>query len=226
MGTTTRHATLSLALGLSIFALAACDAEDTEPAPTNPGAEEPAPAEMRPTNQAAEVDEGTGAVTGINPRATEFADEISALGYDINRLPPLGDLVAELQAEPEKLHTLMESFSSSLGVRCSGCHTVMGENGRPDFAAATPEKNITTGMWNEFVVKLSFSDGSPLFCDSCHQGQLEFLDRTNTRELGAWMRTNFVQGLARRDSESNNCATCHGAPFQGEFLQNWAAVSP
>ena len=48
------------------------------------------------------------------------------------------------------------------------------------FAADTPQKRVAQKMWDEFVRKLSLPDGQPLYCDSCHQGKLTFLDRSDT----------------------------------------------
>jgi formate-dependent nitrite reductase cytochrome c552 subunit len=76
-------------------------------------------------------------------------------------------------------------------------------------------------MWQHFVKKLELADGNPLWCDSCHQGRAAFLDRGDDDALAAWMNANFVGKLARSDGGQHACATCHGSPFDGHFLDAW-----
>jgi hypothetical protein len=90
-----------------------------------------------------------------------------------------------------------------------------------DYSAETPEKNVATLMWKNWVAQATFNDGSPLYCDSCHQGKKEFLDRTNDTALGAWMRANFAAKLVQADDKPFQCKTCHGTPFKGDFLADW-----
>jgi hypothetical protein len=47
------------------------------------------------------------------------------------------------------------------------------------------------------------------------------LDRRDDDALAAWMQDNFVGKLARSDGAQHGCATCHGDPFDGEFLDEW-----
>ncbi len=142
------------------------------------------------------------------PIATAMKSDLEALGLDLSHLPPLGKL------EPRTLRKVMPLFAKALGVKCTGCHA-------DDIAAPTPNKKVATKMWNEFVVKLSASDGTPIFCDSCHQGRELALDRRDEHVLGEWMNLHFVKELSRRDSQDNSCATCHGEPRQMRFLDKW-----
>jgi len=102
-----------------------------------------------------------------------------------------------------------------------------GDAGPPriplDYAKATPMRNLTTRMWDRWVQGLQFKDtNAQVFCDSCHQGKKTFLDRSNNEALSAWMRSNFIAQLENRaDETSLKCGSCHGAPFQGEFLAGW-----
>jgi hypothetical protein len=107
----------------------------------------------------------------------------------------------------------MRTFTKSLGVQCNGCHDTT------DFSKPTPQKTIAGHMWNDFVKQLSLADGSgALYCDSCHNGQKDFLDRSNHPALAAWMKANFVGKLKRNDGAAHNCGTCHGNPFQGDIF--------
>jgi len=91
-----------------------------------------------------------------------------------------------------------------------------------DFAAETEKKKIAKGMWSHFVRALKNKDGSGIYCDSCHQGKMQFLDRGNDRSLGAWMKANLVEKLARVDGKEHTCTTCHGEPFDGSFIDKWS----
>ena len=138
------------------------------------------------------------------------ADTLKAAGLDVNALPPLTMLT------PEQLQAVMTSFTVSLGVDCTGCHM------KNDFKAATREKNIAANMWEHFARGLEHTDGSALYCDSCHAGKQVFLDRSDSKKLSAYMTTNFVKPLKRRDGKKHDCSTCHGNPFVDMFLDTWA----
>jgi len=103
--------------------------------------------------------------------------ELKALGLTPGALPPLDQL------PPATLRKVMKTFTKTLGSRCEACH-VAG-----DFAAPTPRKAIALGMWNHFVRGLETKDGSPIYCDSCHQGSMTpLLDRHDQKALGRWQR--------------------------------------
>jgi hypothetical protein len=144
--------------------------------------------------------------------ASAMLGDLKALGLDPGALPPMDKL------PPETLRKVMKTFSKALGVPCSACHA-------KDFAAPTERKAIALGMWDHFARDLSAKDGSPLFCDSCHQGTLTpLLDRHDDKALGHWMEANYVEGLKRRDGKKHDCATCHGDPFTGHFMRTWVSV--
>lgn len=144
-------------------------------------------------------------------RATEHGKALSALGLDENNLPTMDKL------QPEQLRKVMGLFTKSLGVDCKFCH----KGG--DFKAPTEHKKLAERMWNEWVhgVKLKTNGvESPMFCDSCHQGKAEFLDKSNHDELAKWMKTEFVDRMHMQKGETT-CETCHGKPFDGDFLEKW-----
>lgn len=129
--------------------------------------------------------------------------------------------------EETRLRAIMSGFTKSLGVKCDFCHekkasrTAQGD-AELDFAADTANKKLAERMWDEWVVGLRMADKSPLFCDSCHQGKTEFLDRSDEDQLHAWMKQNFAQKLVQASGAPVGCGTCHGKPFNGEFLDDWA----
>jgi hypothetical protein len=134
--------------------------------------------------------------------------DLQALGLDAKSLPPIEKL------EPKTLRGVMKLLAKSLGVRCGDCHQ------QGDFAAPTRRKKIAARMWNEFAAKLAMSDGSPLFCDSCHQGRIVQLDRRDKKALSKWMDENFVAKLGRKDGQSQECETCH-VDMDMTFLSVW-----
>jgi len=134
------------------------------------------------------------------PVSSVLAGELRAIGLDAANLPPLEKL------EPTALRRVMKLFARSLGAKCGDCHAGQGTG---DFAAPTRRKKIAAKMWDEFVVKLQMTDASPLFCDSCHQGRIVQLDRTDKKALGRWMDANFVDKLKRKDGADHDCETCH-----------------
>lgn len=137
-----------------------------------------------------------------------LAGEVAAIGIDLKKPPSLGKL------EPEKLRKLMKLFAKSLTVKCAYCHV-------EDMAAPTPRKKVAEKMWNELVLKLANQDGSPIFCDSCHQGRIFQLDRHDKKALSGWMDDNFVGKMKRKDGKEHECATCHGDPPEYKFLDVW-----
>jgi len=147
----------------------------------------------------------------LAPKASMMAGDLTAAGLDPKKLPALDKL------DPKVLRAkVMPLFSKSLGIKCGDCHV------EGDFAAPTRRKNIANKMWDEFVVKLSMDDGSPLFCDSCHQGRVLQLDRHDKKALAKWMQANFVNPLKRRDGKDHECATCHGEEMDYELLKKWS----
>ncbi|HEY8074544.1 MAG TPA: photosynthetic reaction center cytochrome c subunit family protein [Labilithrix sp.] len=148
----------------------------------------------------------------MNPiKASAMSDDLKALGLDPKKLPPLNKI------EPEKLRKVMKIISNALGTQCTGCHDAN------DFRAWTPNKKVASHMWNDWVRGLAMNDGGVLFCDSCHQGHMKFLDRGDKKALGKWMEANFVTPLKRLDKKDHACATCHGEDFDPKFLDKWEA---
>jgi hypothetical protein len=143
------------------------------------------------------------------PSASAMAEDLKKLGIDPLHPPPLSKL------SPDVIRKLMPTFAKSLGVKCDACHDVN------NFKAWTPDKRVAAQMWQHFVVGLTLEDGSPLYCDSCHGGKSEFLDRNDKKALSAWMDANYVSKLKRADKKDHSCETCHGDPFEPKFLAAW-----
>jgi len=74
-------------------------------------------------------------------------------------------------------------------------------------------------MWSDFVAVLREMDGTPVFCDSCHQGQVKVLARDDDKVLADYMKANYVDRMARADEAAQKCATCHGDPFEPDIFR-------
>lgn len=185
------------------LALAACGGESNDGNGTPPPGPPP--------------DAGVQLGTMNAPVVSNMTEALADAGIDISNLPPLESLDRRARG------AVMRSFSESLGVTCEGCHA----GGKPlpdggtglDFKAPTRNKAIAVRMWNEMSKPFTLSENRTLYCDSCHQGKSKFLDRSDTQALGAWMSTNFVHGLQKKDGAELTCATCHGSPLVGRFLE-------
>jgi len=134
--------------------------------------------------------------------------DLEAIGFDVKKLPTFAKMDATKRVK------VMNTFSKALGVKCSACHL---EN----FKADTPHKRVARKMWDQWVVGLAMEDGSLLYCDSCHQGREEFLDKSDKKALSTWMQDELVTKLKRTDKKDHDCGTCHGETFDGDFLTHW-----
>jgi hypothetical protein len=142
------------------------------------------------------------------PVASAMGADLQALGLDPKNLTPIEKL------DPKALRGVMKLLARSLGGKCADCHS------EGDFAAQTRRKKIAIKMWNEFAAKLTTVDGSPVFCDSCHQGRIVQLDRTDKKALGKWMDASFVDGFKRKDGRAEECESCH-VGMDMHFLDSW-----
>ena len=197
-------------------AIAACGGGETQgPGPQVPGGPSatvstpPAPGSVTPPGTAGTATPPAPGGPMKTPSGSAMAEDLKKLGIDPLNPPPLNKL------SPDVIRKLMPTFAKSLGVKCEACHDVN------DFKKWTPKKRVAAGMWQHFVVGLRLEEGPPLYCDSCHGGKLEFLDRHDKKALSAWMDTNYVTKLKRVDKKDHSCETCHGDPFDPKFLDGW-----
>ena len=161
-------------------------------------------------------DHSHGAVAASTPlQASTMMAELKATGIPPSKLQPL----AKMSLEEKK--KLMPLFQKALGFKsCGGCHA--GGEGAFDFKAETHHKTIARGMWDHFVVPLRDAQGANVFCDSCHAGKVEVLNRSNHEDLMAFMKAQYVGKLRRGDGQDHTCATCHGQPMVPQiFAKLW-----
>lgn len=143
--------------------------------------------------------------------ATRMGEKLVAAGLDPKNLPPLETLNGAQRMKVMKL------FGESLGTPCIGCHA------EEDFTADTKRKRVAKRMYNELVRVLAMSDGSPVFCDSCHDGKMFVLDRRDRYAVATYMENRLVGKMKRADERDHDCATCHGDPPDFRFLSSWRA---
>ncbi|MFO0677321.1 MAG: hypothetical protein U0169_12370 [Polyangiaceae bacterium] len=169
---------------------------------------------LGPANVAVEPDKPVpfeGAMALVE--ASEFTNDLIAVGLDPKNLPPLDKLTRP------QLGRVMKTFSYSLGIPCIGCHD------QEKFEADTPRKRVARHMWNDFVRVLAIDDaagGGTLYCDSCHQGRVLTLDRKDKKLVADYMDDVFVARLKKiKSGEDHDCGSCHGDPPEFHIVDEW-----
>jgi hypothetical protein len=150
---------------------------------------------------AAPADDASAGPRG--PSATTFTAKLAAAGLDVNNLPSLHDLPMNQKMK------VMRTFNESMGIQCNSCHDLS------DYSIETKQKEIARAGWDEISRGLVMADGSgAIYCDSCHYGKFDFLDRSKGYDgIAQWMADNFVAKLADKSGEAMACTTCHkGGP--------------
>jgi hypothetical protein len=180
---------------VAAIVMGACSADAVAPGPATPK-------EKRP-------ERAPGPMADVH--ATRMGDKLVAAGLDPKNLPPLETLNGSQRMK------VMKAFSESLGTPCIGCHAEEG------FTADTKRKRIAKRMYNELVRVLVTSDGSAVFCDSCHDGKMFVLDRRDHYAVATYMENVLVGKMKRVDERDHDCATCHGDPPDFHFLDSWRA---
>ena len=218
-----RSSALSAALVVSLGAaslVAACGnppaAEVPPPPPassTMPGADKkpdaPPAGDKKPGPAAAgdkkpDVPPGMGEMPTFAP--SKMGEMLKEAGLDINNLKPMKSMKT---AEKSKV---MKAMSASVGRECKDCHDL------GDYKKQTPNKQIATHMWDEYVVPNKAAAGGPVFCDSCHQGKPKFLVK-DKEVVKVWMDANMVKAIERKDKAEQACATCHTDVFEMKIIE-------
>ncbi len=222
-----------LSVSLTVAALAACGGAGTGQGPNVPGtaSDSASAASSAPASASASASANASASASASasapvlppghmkpPVTSTMAADLTAIGLDVKNLPAMAKL------EPDKLRKVMKLFTKALGLQCNGCHL-------DDMAAATPRKRVTEKMWDDYARGFAMADGSPVFCDSCHQGSVAVLDRTDKRALSKWMDASFVaklkpKGPNAKGGASMECATCHGQDHEMHFIDLWKQGKP
>jgi hypothetical protein len=224
-----RSTPLSLLLSVSLAGaaiLAACGGEatpppQTPPAPTaaptgastgdkpadKPGDKPADKPEDKPTDKPASGPAAHGGDKMKSIMASAMAEDLKQAGFDITKLQPMAKMKS---ADKSKV---MKAISKSTGMECKSCH-VDG-----NFKADTPNKLIARHMWDEYVVGMKMADGGNVFCDSCHQGHDDILERKNKDSVSKYMDENYVKKLASKDGKEMGCPTCHTGDFEMKIFE-------
>lgn len=185
------------------------EAQPATTAPTTP------PSEIAPTvppddHEHAEAHEHAHGPAGDRMRplvASALLGNLSEAGLDPKALPKIEKLTGKQRI------AVMEAISEALGVECTGCHV-----SKEDFKTETEHKQVARHMWNDIVTAVRL-DQAPLFCDSCHQGDMHVLDRSNIEAVKQYMKTQFAGRLTTTAGDEVTCAHCHGKPFEPEIFE-------
>ena len=185
------------------------------------GGGQPAPLVVAPEIHASTAATTSAAPEQIAPAAapgkpmlplapTQFTSELRELGITATTVPDWQALGPALKKK------LMPLFKKSLGFeKCSGCH-------KSDVGIITHNMKVAKQMWQHFVVPLRQTDGSLVFCDSCHNGSMNILERSNPEALSAFMKAEYAHKVTRLDKSPHACKTCHGEPFEGDIIaKSW-----
>ncbi len=138
---------------------------------------------------------------------SQYTAELAALGITKDKVP----LWNEMPHMTKK--KVMGLMKQSLGFeKCSGCHA-------EDVSKVTRNMKVAKKMWDTFVAPLRQTDGSLVFCDSCHHGTTDVLVRSSHDALVSFMKAEYTQRIAKADGSRHGCASCHGDPFQEDIVE-------
>jgi hypothetical protein len=145
-----------------------------------------------------------------DPKPSAMIAELKGIGLDPANLPPI-----EALDKKQKL-AVMKTFSTALGIACVDCHA-----SDERFNADTRRKRVAKRMWNEITRLVAFDNGDPVYCDSCHQGAMFVLDRSDKSKVSDYMSDHLVGKMKRTDARDHDCGTCHGDPPDFGFIATW-----
>ena len=217
MRSNTLSLTLVFALAGAVFAAACGGGTPTPETPPSAGsAEAPSTAkpeekpeakpEAKPEEKPEAKPEEKPAAKGMpDVKPSTLAEDLKGIGLDINKLPPMKSLSGQQRSK------VMPLLKKATGMDCGDCHA------GKDFKKETPTKAVARKMWDEYVVGGKVS-GGPLFCDSCHNGQHGFLDRSNKEAVKAWMDNQIVKKVTKKGGEVK-CQTCHTDDFEMNIFE-------
>lgn len=224
-----RMKTIGLAASLVMAALAgACG-------PSAPPADSPAdkPTDAQPATSttgtpaaptgATGGESGAGASTGGGSAApaaaagpaksipiaqSKLVEDLKKIGLNTAKMP---DLKTMSLAQKKKVMPIMQKAMGYAA--CTGCHV------EGDFKAETRNLKISREMWRAYTVELRDEKGGAVFCDTCHQGNVKVLNRSNKEALKEFMEEEYEHKLTRADKADMECSTCHGDTMEMKIIE-------
>lgn len=227
-----KHAALALAISIGAF-VGACGPATPQPVEPPGGGTTPAAdqASTAPASTPASPADGATAAgdSGAKPadgatgptsapaqskpmQATSLEADLKKIGLNLQKLP---DLEKMPLAQKKKVMPLLQK---SLGMEnCQGCHV---EN---DFKKETRNMKVSREMWRHFVAPLRTEQGGTVFCDSCHSGSKQVLNRADKKAMEKFMEEEYEHKLTRADKKDMECGTCHGDTMELKIIEKlWA----
>jgi hypothetical protein len=180
------------------------------PAPTPPGG--PQGPEAPPAGTATPGAKPTAGPPSTPIQPSKLLDDLKKAGINLAAIGPLEKVPLATKKK------VMPLFQKSLGFEaCTGCHV------EGDFKKDTHNMKVARQMWNHFVVQLRDEKGGNVFCDSCHSGKAQVLNRSDKDAVKKFMESDYVGKLARADKKDHECATCHGDAMELKIIDKlWA----
>ena len=216
-----KHAALALALSMGALAGACGPAPQPTTPPgggTTPEATPDAPADVQPGEATPPGGDATppekAPAAGSGPAkskplsATQMEAELKKIGIDLKKIPELGKMPL---AQKKKVMPLLQK---SLGMdSCQGCHV------EGDFKKETRNMKVAREMWRHFVVPLRTEQGGTLFCDSCHSGDKQILNRSDRKAVEKFMEDEYEHKITLASKAETECSTCHGDYMEVEIIE-------
>lgn len=221
-----KHAALALAISMGALAGACGPATPPPEGPPGGGATPPAgettppagetkPAEATPPGGETKPAEATpapgpaaGPAQSKNLTATQMEADLKKIGLNLSKLPDLEKLPL---AQKKKVMPLLQK---SLGMEnCQGCHV------EGDFKKETRNIKISREMWRHFVAPLRDEKGGAVFCDTCHSGAKQVLNRSDKKAMEAFMEDQYEHKLTRADKKDMECSTCHSDTAELKIIE-------
>jgi hypothetical protein len=220
-----KRTTTGLLAALAVAALAAACG------PTPP-AEVPAGGTAQPAASGAPGPSPAASVApGPSPSATAAAGVAPPVGTGSNSPLQASALVADAkklgidftkpmsQLPFAQKKQVMPLLKKALGfTECTGCHV------EGDFKRETRNIKIARKMWDKFVVALRDEKGEPIFCDSCHAGKQQHLDRADKAATKNFMHTDYELKMTRADKSKHACASCHGTDVEIRIFEKMWSI--
>jgi hypothetical protein len=182
-----------------------------EPTTTGDPGDAPAP---DPTAKEGPTAEPGAPSVPVGP--SQMLADLGKIGINMKKVPALEKIPL---AQKKKI---MPLFQKSLGLSdCTGCHI------EGDFKKETRNIQMARNMWNNYVVNLRDEKGENVFCDSCHSGKEQLLNRHDKDALQKFMETEYQDKMTLASGEEHSCSTCHTDAFETKIFEKlWKIPSP
>jgi hypothetical protein len=150
-----------------------------------------------------------GAAKNVPLVQSKFIADLKGAGINTAKIPEIGKIPL---AQKKKIMPFMQKAMGYTA--CTGCHV------EGDFKAETRNLKISRQMWNAYTVPMLDEKGGPVFCDTCHSGQVKVLNRADKEAVKKFMEDEYEHKLTRADKKDMECSTCHGDTMELKIIEN------